>query len=292
MAAIRHMVVEHYSMPCFLGRIVNDPKALPFVFLVSALLLVAAIAAGGSFTPQATPVRYASMLPHLTLDLFFLAATGFAAVTALIGAARAWKAFAGEPLWRAKVGHLVLSVCGAVREILTHRKFSQCEQFPLSRWAHVCVFYGFLTLFVLGGLVAMLIPFGVPYPFPVLHPLKVVGNLGGVLLILGNVYFLHQRRRASRNGDPSSWFDWVLLLDLLLVSVTGMLAELFRYTNIAALAYPTFFVHLVFVFVLLVGLPYSKLAHVVYRTLALVARRYGGFTEIAGAHQENRSAAV
>jgi quinone-modifying oxidoreductase subunit QmoC len=154
------------------------------------------------------------------------------------------------------------------------------------------VFYGFLTLFLLAGVVAMLIPFGIPYPFPVLHPLKVVGNLAGVLLILGTVYFLHQRRHASGNGDPSSWFDWALLLDLLLVSVTGILAEFFRYTDIATLAYPTYFVHLVFVFVLLVGLPYSKFAHVVYRTLALVARRYGGFTEIARAHLENRRVAV
>jgi quinone-modifying oxidoreductase subunit QmoC len=145
-------------------------------------------------------------------------------------------------------------------------------------------------LFLLAGVVAVLVPFGVPYPFPVLHPLKVVGNLAGVLLILGSVYFLYQRRRASRDGDPSSWFDWALLLDLLLVSVTGMLAEVFRYTNIAALAYPTYFVHLVFVFVLLVGLPYSKFAHAVYRTLALVARRYEG--EIAGAHLETRRAAV
>jgi quinone-modifying oxidoreductase subunit QmoC len=292
MAAIRHMVVEHYSVPRFLGRIVNDPKALPFVFLVSALLLVAAIAAGGSFTPQVTPVCYASMFPHLTLDIFFLVAASFAAVTALIGAAWAWKAFAGEPLWRAEVGRLILGVCAAVREILTHRKFSECEQFPLSRWAHVCVFYGFVTLFLLASLLAMLIPFGVPYPLPVLHPLKVAGNLAGVLVILGNVYFLHQRRRASRDGDPSSWFDWALLWDLLLVSITGMLAELFRYTDIAALAYPTYFVHLVCVFVLLVGLPYSKFAHAVYRTLALVARRYEGFTGIAGGHLENQSVAV
>ena len=279
-------------MPRFLGRIANDPKTLPFVFLVSALLLVLAIAAGGSFTPQATPVRYASMLPHLTLDLFFLAAGGFVTVTALMGGARAWKAFAGEPFWRAEVGRLVRGARAAIREILTHRKFSECEQFPLSRWAHLGVFYGFLALLLLAGLVAMLISFGLPYPLPVLHPLKVAGNLAGVLLILGNVYFLQQRRRASEDGDPSSWFDWALLLELLLMSVTGILAELFRYTDIAALAYPTYFLHLVFVLVFLVSLPYSKFAHVVYRTLALVARRYEGCTEIAEARLENRSVAV
>jgi quinone-modifying oxidoreductase subunit QmoC len=292
MAAIRQMVVEHYAMPGFLGRLASDPKGLPAVFLVPALLLLAAIALGGSFTPQVSPVRYASMFPHLTLNLFFFVATGFAAVSALAGAARAWKGFAGEALWKANPRHLIPAGYGAIRDAFTHRKFSECEQFPLSRWAHVSVFYGFLGLFTLSGVVAMLIRFGLPYPFPLLHPLKIVGNLAGVLVILGIVYFLDQRRRAAAKDDPSAWFDWVLLVNLLLLSVTGMLTEVFRYTNLAALAYPTYFVHLVFAFVLLVGLPYSKLAHVVYRTLALTARRYQELAEMARAHLENRRVAV
>jgi quinone-modifying oxidoreductase subunit QmoC len=232
------------------------------------------------------------MFPHLTLDLFFFAATGLAASSAISGASRAWTAFAGEPPWRMDIRHFIPALCSAVREILAHRKFSECEQFPLSRWAHVAVFYGFLTLFALAGVVAMLVRVGLPYPFPVLHPLKIVGNLAAGLVILGTVYFLYQRRRASANDDPSSWFDWMLLLNLLLLSITGMLTEVFRYADIAALAYPTYFVHLLFAFVLLVSLPYSKLAHVVYRTLALTARRYQGLAETAGAHRENRRVAV
>jgi quinone-modifying oxidoreductase, subunit QmoC len=292
MAAIRQMVVEHYAVPRFAPRLVNNPKSFPLVVLVPALLLLAAIAIGGSFAPPRSPVRYASMLPHLTLNLVFLAATGLATVSALWGAARAWTAFADEPFWRVDLRHLIPALGSAVREILAHRRFSECEQFPLSRWAHVGVFYGFLTLVALAGVVATLSPLGLPYPFPLLHPLKIVGNLAAILIILGSVYFLDQRRRASASGDPSSWFDWALLLELLLVSVTGMLTELFRYTDIAALAYPTYFVHLVFAFALLVGLPYSKFAHVVYRTLALTARRYRGLAEIARAHLENRSVAA
>jgi len=65
-----------------------------------------------------------------------------------------------------------------------------------------------------------------------------------------------------------------LPMDLLLVSVTGILTEIFRYANSAQLAYPTYFAHLVCVCVFLASLPYSKLAHVVYRGLALTAREY------------------
>jgi len=292
MAAIRQMVVEHYAMPSRVGRLVNDPKNLPLVVLAPVILLLAAIATGGSFAPQRSPVRFASMLPHLTLNLVFLGATGLAVICALLGAMRAWTGFAGEPIWHVDLRRLFPALGSAGREILTHRRFAECEQFPLSRWAHAAVFYGFASLFALAGVVAALTLLGLPYPFPLLHPFKMVGNLAAMVLISGCGYFLIERRKASGLGDPSSWFDWALLLGLLLVAVTGILTEIFRYTDSAALAYPTYFIHLVLALTLLVSLPYSKLAHVVYRTLALTARRYRQLGEAARAHLQNRRVAL
>lgn len=162
-----------------------------------------------------------------------------------------------------------------------------------SRWAHAAIFYGFATLFLLAGAVVALTAFGLPYPFPLLHRLKIIGNLAAMLLIFGSVYFLAQRHRASASrNDTSSWFDWALPLELLPVSVTGTLTEAFRYSDSAILAYPTYFVHLVLAFVLLVSVPYSKFAHVVYRTLALTARRYRELSSVARVPLWNRRVAV
>jgi len=289
MAAVRQMAIEHYAMPRFVGRLINSPRTFLWVVLTLALLLLAAIAAGGSFALPRNSVRYSAMLPHLPLDLVFLTATALLTLSAARGAARAWKAFAGEPFWRAEVRHLIPAVGSAVREILGHRQFSKCEQFPLSRWAHVAVLYGFLSLFVLSGLVAALTPLGLRYPFSLLHPLKIFGNLAATLLILGTGYFLVQRRRASASDDDqSTWFDWALLVELLLLGVTGVLTEVFRYINSPALAYPTYFAHLVLALTLLVSIPYSKFAHVIYRTLALTARQYRELGEVARIHRENR----
>jgi heterodisulfide reductase subunit C/quinone-modifying oxidoreductase subunit QmoC len=44
---------------------------------------------------------------------------------------------------------------------------------------------------------------------------------------------------------------------------------LFKFANLPQAAYTAFAVHLVFVFDLLVSLPFTKFAHAVYRPLAL-----------------------
>jgi quinone-modifying oxidoreductase subunit QmoC len=49
-----------------------------------------------------------------------------------------------------------------------------------------------------------------------------------------------------------------------------MLTEIVRLMGNVGLAYPMYFVHLVFVFYVIAYLPYSKLAHLLYRPLAII----------------------
>jgi quinone-modifying oxidoreductase subunit QmoC len=274
MAGIRQMAVEHYATPRFAASLFDRARYRPLAFLPGIALLLAVILFGGSLAPQTSPVHFASMLPHRTLNLFFGAVAGFVILGASLGATRAWKTLLGETLLAADPRRFLRSAWAASGEILTQRRAKECQQFPLSRWAHLSILYGFLTLLALSGVAAILVVTGAPYPLPAWHPFKILANLGAALLIAGTVYFLFQRQRDSRKGNRSSWSDWALLADLLLVGVTGVLTEVFRYSNSARLAYPTYFVHLACVLVLLASLPYSKLAHAVYRGLALTALQY------------------
>ena len=58
--------------------------------------------------------------------------------------------------------------------------------------------------------------------------------------------------------------------------VTGFLAQLFRELNVAVIALPIYFIHLIGVFYIIAYVPYSKLAHVVYRAVAMTHGRLTG----------------
>ena len=84
----------------------------------------------------------------------------------------------------------------------------------------------------------------------------------------------------------------MLLLELLLVSITGVLTEVFRYANIAPLAYPTYFLHLVLAFLLLASAASSKFAHVFYRAVALTAEQYKAISKAPVSELEPRRMAA
>jgi quinone-modifying oxidoreductase, subunit QmoC len=274
MGAVRQMAVEHFACPASLGRLVNQPRRWWWMAAIAAVLLLGAVAVGGSFAPAVDRVEYATFLPHATVNVFFFAFTGLAFAALTVGGMRAWTVYLDEPPWRSRLRIFLRAYRAALADVLAHRRLTDCTDHPRRGYAHFAVFYGFVGLFALAGVAAALILVGGPYPFAAWHPLKIIGNLAAVLLIVGTAYFAYERRVAAKQGDASTYFDWWLLVNLLLAGVTGVGCELLRYLNVAVLAYPLYFLHLVCVFMLLVFLPYSKLAHVSYRTLALASREY------------------
>ena len=69
---------------------------------------------------------------------------------------------------------------------------------------------------------------------------------------------------------------------LLLTTVTGFLCEILRLADMPGLAYPTYFIHLIFIFFLLVYIPYSKFAHIIYRFVAMLHAETSGQADRSG----------
>jgi quinone-modifying oxidoreductase subunit QmoC len=115
--------------------------------------------------------------------------------------------------------------------------------------------------------------------------MKILANVGGVLLVFGCAKAIIDRLRDPNDAQASTAFDWMFVWLLLGVGVTGFVIEIMRFaidpemqSTAVSLAYALYFIHLVLVFQLLVYLPYSKFAHLLYRTTAMVYAEHTGRT--------------
>jgi quinone-modifying oxidoreductase subunit QmoC len=130
------------------------------------------------------------------------------------------------------------------------------------------VLFAFIGLFIVTNIFFVtLYVFQIHGPYSQLNPVKWLANIAGVSLIIGAVLMI--KNRMSKTDQVSSYKDWYLLGLVLGLGVTGMLTEMTRLANMAFLSYLLYFIHLMFVFNLFAFLPFSKLAHLVYRTTAL-----------------------
>lgn len=104
-------------------------------------------------------------------------------------------------------------------------------------------------------------------PYPILSVPVISGLVGGILIIGGVVLFFSLD--SVDNGyksDNMKDMDKIFLIDLLIVSVTGIILFTMRNTNLMG---SLLLVHLSFVGTLFITAPYSKFVHLVYRILSV-----------------------
>jgi quinone-modifying oxidoreductase subunit QmoC len=246
---------------------------------------------------------YAAFFPHWLLIAFFTTLTTLTFLGLLVGLVRFWKGMKASDGAAGRVGPalgLLPSLIRAVSAVFSHARFGKCGDQAPRKLAHMMAFYGFLALFVV-TVWAVIDLYVMPalgvearYPFDLLHPMKILANVGGILLIVGAGKAILDRRRAPDDGKHrTTSFDWIFVWLLLSVGATGFFVEVFRFVaeasaagsgteayagGLAAPAYTLYFLHLVLVFGLLVYLPYSKFAHIWYRTVAMVYAEHSGRT--------------
>lgn len=290
MQAIARMTISTFSKPSFMTKAVGSPGALVLMAAIPVMILAVIIGAFGSFSPErgemiggklehANEIVYSQMMPILAIDLtysaFFFLAIGIFA----IGVKRYWGVLSehakseGTPLNGGGFSQLgpVLS------EIMTHKRFGKCDETEDRKIAHLFIFYGFILLFITTatsvGFHYILNKYS---PYPQLGPVKILGNAGAFAGIVGIGMITINRFKHQEKVGLGSYFDWLLIIVILIIMVTGILSEVFRLTNTGVIAYPTYFVHLTAVLFLFIYAPFSKMAHMVYRTVALTFARVSG----------------
>ncbi len=274
LGAVRKLAIQHYS-PTPLAKMVNDPKYLLILFAIPVLLFLAYIVPKGFLDFSAIPrgedggIVYSKFVPVFPeVDVTFAAAALFAAVCFFAGVKKYW---ADMSAGQAAGGNVMDSIKMTIMEILAHKRFKKCDVAKDRSSSHLIVFYSFVGLAITTTLaIVYLYGFSYESPYPLYDPLKIIGNISGIALIAGITLVATNRLKNAEKAGTGSYYDWLFIAVVAGVAITGMGAQLFRLADIAILAYPTYFMHLVFVFFLFAYAPFSKMAHMVYRTTAMV----------------------
>ncbi len=289
LGAVRSYAIEEYATPQWLAKMVNDPKMLPVLFLIPvAIFLVLGLflkAVGVNwlnFSPVGEEIVHSKFFHTWLVDLIFVPTSIWVVAIFALGLQRFMKDIHENALLEGKTDKETIEGLGflaalgrVIPTILKHKKFSECGENEARATSHMMVFYSFLGLFIVTNCFFFsLYVLQAHGPYPQMCAVKWLANVSGIALVIGSCLMI--KDRLSKTDEVSTYKDWYLLFIVLGVGLTGMLTEMTRLGELAGLSYFIYFVHLVFVFNLFVFLPFSKLAHLVYRTVAMTYVEYAG----------------
>ncbi len=268
LSSIRNMSYQHYAKPKFLGKLLSKPAYLPIVLLIPIIIIVTIIYFFGNLSVPEGEVNYSEFFPHGWLNgsfsiLFLLMFAGI-----IYSIKHFWKDLNKNSVQPNNKKKLSKSIIDTLKVIFSHKKFNQCKGNKRKYYAHLFVFYGFISLFFVTFLAIISIIFEM-YPLTLWNPIKILGNLSSVLLFTGLGIMIFRRLFEKETTVKSNYYDWVLLITLFLLTLSGVGLETARFMN-CSYAYHIYFFHLVCVWIIILYFPFTKLAHVIYRTTAIV----------------------
>lgn len=296
MNAIAKMTIPALSKPGFLAKGVGSPSSLLLMLAIPVIVVALTIALLGDFSPargevvngevhHAGEIVYASFLGHWPIVGVFTTFFALSIIIFFMGVRSYW----GKMTEHARNEGLQLKGGGLAQigpvlsEIAAHRRFGKCEETSDRKVSHLFIFYAFLALFAATGISTLLTdgPLlwggeGVLSPYPTISFVKLFAYPGAIAGIIGIGLIAINRFKHQEKVGLGSYFDWLLITLVAVLMITGIGTVAFRKLDVGVLAYPTYFVHLVAVLFLFMYMPFSKMAHMVYRTTAMAFARATG----------------
>jgi hypothetical protein len=148
----------------------------------------------------------------------------------------------------------------------TQKRYAECDH--RAPWAiHLVLVLSYISMFVLIMFFLNEMQAGpaINWNF---HALGYLASMG---LIGTTIYALHGRlKKTAVHYQHSHESDWIFLILLLFVAVTGVLQHVFHRTGMDVVANITYVIHMMGVVPLLgLEVPFSKWTHLIYRPLAM-----------------------
>lgn len=292
MAAARRYAIASYE-PTGLARVIYTRPRLGvligvLVAAVFATFMLTQADLGGIHAPTLALFQFVpnELIHWLGIGaMVAMALAGVWGVVRMVGATArregvTWQAAAGS---REAVRRSAAAAWDALGvEALGQRRFRRdCEDDPAAeplwrrRWlVHALTVWGFLGLFG-----ATILDYGLELlgvkatgtAVPLWYPSRLLGTVGGLALMYGvTVFLLGRWRRWSAALASSTGSDWMLLALLWITGATGFAIEVALYAGHPPVwGYWVFLLHVAVAMELLLMLPFTKFAHVMYRPVAL-----------------------
>jgi len=286
LGAIRAYAYLHYAYPQGLAKFVSQPKNLPVLIGAPALVIFLMLAVTGHLTIPEKPIDFGKFMNVLMIDAIFVPAFLFAGYAIFRGAANMWRNMSAglstNSQFRPSAVTFVKDfVWPALFESIQHKRFNECGENKDRVKGHLPLLLSFIGLFIVTNygmvrkdILGLIFP-SLHGPIPLYDPFKMLANVSAIALIIGIVILWSNRKQMEdENGTKATFYDWFLIYEIMAVGITGLGAELLRLIGWAGPAYLVYFFHLVAVLMLFLYLPYTKLAHLVYRTTAMAFERY------------------
>ncbi len=272
--AVRKMSIQQNSWPSFMGKLVGQPSMAIVILGIPVLVVLGLLAYSGWRFPEGT-VAYPNFIKLVPVQIIYSAALLFAVLSMVMSLRSYWDNLnknASIDVDEQKMG-FVPALIEALKDILPHTTFKDCEANNIRYSTHLMAFWGMVGLFITTSIVA--------FNFDILHlkppsqngpgtiPIKILGNISAIAFILGLTIMLVRRLTVPSQAGNSSYFDWLFLLIIFGTGVTGLSTELIRWSGFPHGAYVSYAIHLMFILALFLYLPFSKFAHIGYRTVAI-----------------------
>jgi len=275
LGALRQMSIRENSWPSVLGKMVASPAGLFPLLLVPIVIFGAIILGLGRLDHLTGPIVYEKLMPIPAIDTVFIAAALFASISFIGGIKRFWRAMHEATGLESTKGSVIPAIRDTIFEILGHRRFEKCDIQRGRSTGHKLVLWGFIGLaIVTTWAVIYLYGFHWESPYSLANPVKWLALISMASLLFGIYRVIGNRNANAERAGKGGYFDWMFIWLVALVGLTGALSWGIRLLNIPASAYFVYFCHLVLVFCLFAYAPFSKMAHMVYRTTAMVFARH------------------
>jgi len=153
----------------------------------------------------------------------------------------------------------------------TQKRYAECEKkrehAVYMPWIiHLGLMLGYVTMLILVMVYIEQLQAGPEIRWQV----HIFGYLATIGLSIGTIYFIRSRfKKHYIQYKKSHGTDWVFVVLLFIIVVTGIAQHIFHRTGLPEMANTTYVVHLMSVVPWLLRMPFSKWAHLIYRPLAM-----------------------